>query len=62
MFYILNFADHSFQTCNNAVETKIAIDVITRTGTDMGDLEIINGRIEDGRMSVVEFWNQFWEE
>lgn len=62
MFYILNFADHSFQTCDGAVEAEVAIQVLLQTGVDMGDLEIVNCFIDETRMSVVEFENSFWKE
>lgn len=62
MFYILNFADHSFQFCSGVTETKIAIQVIIQTGTNFADLEIIDCSDDRSRMSVVEFGNRFWEE
>lgn len=62
MFYILNFADHSFQCCSGVTETKIAIQVIIQTGTNFADLEIIDCSDDRNVMSVVEFGNRFWEE
>lgn len=62
MFYILNFADYSFQFCGGVTETKIAIQVIIQTGTNFADLEIIDCSDDRNVMSVVEFGNRFWEE
>lgn len=62
MFYILNFEDHSFQTCHYAAEAEAVIQALFRAGADMDDLEIVNGDIDESRMSVVEFENRFWKE
>lgn len=62
MFYVLNFADHSFQTCAGTVEAVVAIQVLLQTGIDMSNLEIVNGFIDESRMSVPEFIVRFWEE
>lgn len=61
MFYILNFKDHSFKSCDNCDAVKSVIMEMLANGTVSGpdDIEIVNGFIDYCRFSVEEFQKEF---
>ena len=62
MFYVLNFANHQFVSCNTIAQVVVTIAGILGTGLDKDDIEIINGFSDDSRLSVDEFFTKYAEE
>lgn len=60
MFYVLNFYDHSFTTCDSADEAARKIeDLHFKKRVDYDDLEIINCNISEVRLTVDDFFDDF---
>lgn len=55
MFYILNFDDHSFVTCENADMAERQIMSMIAYGHGKDSLEVVNGFADGSRMGVDEF-------
>lgn len=55
MYYILNFENREFVSCDNATETELKIRDLLEDGCSKDSLEIINGVFEDVRLNVDEF-------
>ena len=62
MFYILNFANHQFVSCNTIAQVVVTVSGILGTGIEKDDIEIINGFADDSRLSVDEFLAKYAEE
>ena len=55
MFYILNFANHSFISCDTANEVKDWLQGHIGIDTNAECVEIINGFVDDTRLTVGDF-------
>lgn len=55
MFYILNFDDHRFTTCNDASQAAERVSRLLAEGHSKDSIEIVNGLIDDVRLSVDQF-------
>lgn len=55
MFYILNFKNHQFISCNNASVVEANIRNFLAAGCSKDSLEIVNGFADEGRLSVDAF-------
>ena len=55
MFYVLNFNNHRFASCDNAVSAENNIRELLSSGVSADALEIINGFEDEERLSVEEF-------
>lgn len=55
MFYILNFKNHDFISCDNANIVETRINEMLALGYNADSLEIVNGFGEDARFSISEF-------
>lgn len=54
MFYVLDFTNHTFTTCNYPEQAAGLIEQLHRDGVSDDELEIVIGA-EDNRLSVEEF-------
>ena len=55
MFYVLNFDDHRFATCDNAPQAAEHISRMLAEGCSKDSIEIVNGFIDDVRLNVDQF-------
>ena len=55
MFYLLNFENHQFITCNNASVAEAKIRGLLAAGCSKDSLEVINGFGDESRMLVDAF-------
>lgn len=68
MFYVLNFHDHSFASCDTVQEVASTLKQLrTERGTDYDGIEIIDVCDPDIRLSVSDFVDKFdseisWDE
>ena len=51
MFYVLNFADHSFVSCDDRKAVAAVMEELTESGVDLDSIEIINGFLDDCRIA-----------
>ena len=59
MFYVLNFANHQFVSCDTISKTVATIGGFLWAGINKDDIEIINGFADDSRLSVEELLNKY---
>jgi len=57
MFYILNFDNHKFISCDNASIAEANLRYLLSTGTAANSLEIVNGYSDGSRLDVHAFRN-----
>ena len=62
MFYVLNFDDHRFTSCDDVTKAEALISRLLSEGCSKDSLEIINGLIDDVRLNVDQFWNLCMEQ
>ena len=55
MFYVLNFDDHRFTTCDNVSQAAEHISRLLAEGCSKDSIEIVNGLIDDVRLNVDQF-------
>ena len=55
MFYILNFDNHEFISCDNASAVEAKIRSLLNSGIAADSIEIVNGFAGDSRFNVNEF-------
>ena len=55
MFYLLNFKDHSFCSCENAAQVEAKIRSLMSSGCSKDSIEIINGMLDEVRLDVDQF-------
>ena len=55
MFYVLNFCTHEFRSCDTVDKVVNMFSALQEAGYKSGDIEIVNGFIDDSRFSVDEF-------
>lgn len=55
MYYLLNFYDHTFKTCNTREEVLRDLNLELLLGTDISDFEIVNC-FDDGIRTEAEIF------
>lgn len=55
MFYLLNFENHQFITCDNAARAEAEIQTLLAAGCSKDTLEVVNGFGDDSRLTVDAF-------
>lgn len=57
MFYLLDFKDHSFVSCNTEHDVADELDKRIRVyGVGAEEIEIVNGFLDGARLTVGEFY------
>lgn len=61
MYYLLNFYDHTFRTCNTAGVVAAELEDIKEEGKDPGNFEVINcfDGLDDSRTDGQSFLAEF---
>lgn len=54
MFYVLDFKDHTFISCDSAEKVEKQLDLLKTKGVDDDSIEIVIGN-DGNRMSIKEF-------
>lgn len=60
MFYLLDFKNHKFHTCNSIEDVANEIDFCTHIGVHMDEIEIINCFSSDDMRYTVEEFQQIF--
>ena len=55
MFYLLNFENHEFISCNSVDVVEKRINSLLNSGVPIDSIEIINGFLEDARLDFNQF-------
>lgn len=59
MFYVMRFDTHTFKSCNTDNDAIAALKELEAEGVPASEIEVINGFIDEARMSVDEFHAEY---